>query len=370
MHLPLGLSFGLLLVSCSDKAAPDTSVRLAETGTSAGDSGDAPPCTPEPELCDGIDNDCNGEVDETDLDADGFTVCDDCDDADPFIHPGAAEACDGIDNDCSGAADEPWDEDGDGQSPCGGDCNDRDPTVSGHLPEICDGFDNDCDGSVDEDFDLDGDGVRTCDGDCDDSEPDVWPGNQEICDGLDNDCDPTTDETSDVDGDGLSICDGDCDDDESLASPELPEVCDGIDNDCSGTVDEFPECFGCTAIDGLLVCLTEIPHAEAVTACDDLGGHLVILESPEESDAVAATVATLTTSPFWVGLTDEDSEGAWVWIDGTPLDYDSRWAPNEPNNYGNEDCVHNSWERVGAWNDLPCDVGQPFVCEGVSAPGG
>jgi len=56
------------------------------------------------------DDDCDGVaddgLDETDADADGYPACDDCDDADPETHPGGRELCDGLDNDCDGTADQ------------------------------------------------------------------------------------------------------------------------------------------------------------------------------------------------------------------------------------------------------------------------
>ena len=64
--------------------------------------------SPTEEICDGKDNDCNGEVDELfDVDGDGYTTCNnDCDDRRIGINPVAEEVCDGVDNDCNGQIDE------------------------------------------------------------------------------------------------------------------------------------------------------------------------------------------------------------------------------------------------------------------------
>jgi len=254
-----------------------------------------------PEVCDGLDNNCDGEVDNDleegalesgypDLDGDGdgatgsafVEVCagsadlaqtsSDCDDSDPSIYGAAFEICDGKDNNCDEtyligeAPNNRVDLDGDGFFTCSpegfvcqsnalswdpvycGDCDDSDPTINPSSYEICnDGYNNDCDSETDETEDMDGDGWNTCDApeqgggglDCNDGNPDIYPGAEDPpCDGLDNDCNPATGaEDVDADGDG-SFCSEDCDDSNAVIYPGASDLCDGIDNDCDGLTDE------------------------------------------------------------------------------------------------------------------------------------
>ncbi len=179
-----------------------------------------------------------------DGDGDGVGSLADCDDQDPTVYPRAEERCDGVDNDCDGDVDEDltWrdgfpDLDGDGYGDPEGeplpfcepapppgyadnddDCDDTNPAVHPGAEEVCDGVDNDCDGDmpVEEGTDADRDGIPVC-ADCDDDDPETWPGRpDDPCNGVDNDCDgevPSGDAACDPleAGEGLSAasaCDG------------------------------------------------------------------------------------------------------------------------------------------------------------------
>lgn len=169
-----------------------------------------------------VDLEGAGGASVIDADQDGYTTADgDCDDGDASSYPGASEICDGRDNDCDG--DTPVDEadaDGDGFRVCEDDCDDAVSTIYPGAPEICDDADSDCDGVSADREDRDGDGFDICGGDCDDDEAASWPGNTEVCDEVDNDCSGGVDDI-DEDADGHTICHpaGDCDDNDHEVFP-------------------------------------------------------------------------------------------------------------------------------------------------------
>ncbi|MCO4771286.1 MAG: putative metal-binding motif-containing protein [Deltaproteobacteria bacterium] len=175
--------------------------------------------------------------DPVDADGDGFTDDVDCDDANADAYPGAPEVCDGVDTNCDGEDDTVLqityylDSDGDGYGDAeqttracappdgyvvaGTDCDDADAGVSPEAIEVCNEIDDDCDGTNDGPLaadavpsavDADGDGyghpvdaVLTCavplldTSDCDDTNAAINPGATEVCDFVDNDCDTLAD---------------------------------------------------------------------------------------------------------------------------------------------------------------------------------
>ena len=299
------------------------------------------------ELCNGRDDNCDGvanfmitPIDFEDDDGDGYAdaTCggNDCDDTNAAVHPGAIELCDMIDNDCDGVVDGPtsnatWylDLDGDGfgddgqpgidscepqpgRVPVGGDCNDGDATIRPGVQDFCDTVDQDCDGQVDEGavrlayyVDGDGDGfgderngttfsclaragLTLAPGDCDDSSDTRFPGAPEGCNSTDDDCDGETDEDAidtwyvddDRDGfgvgaplvtcdppEGASMVDGDCDDSDGARFPGNPEVCDGRDNDCNEMVDDGSGAT-CVLANGTATCEPPGECGAASLVCD------------------------------------------------------------------------------------------------------
>ena len=262
------------------------------------------------EICDGKDNNCDGKIDE-DL---GSTECGlgecvhtvvNCVSGTPVecdpTHGALPEVCDGKDNNCDGNEDEGFpdtdqdtyvdcldkDDDGD-EDPDITDCAPLDAAIFTGADEVCDGKDNNCDGIVDEagaqgctdyfaDQDWDGHGAgdphclclpsaqykAVAADDCNDLNPWSFPGATEMCDGVDNDCDVDVDENgatgcnwffADPDGDGFgsgdpvcscaapgngwAVMPGDCDEESSDVHPGALETCDEIDNDCDTEVDE------------------------------------------------------------------------------------------------------------------------------------
>lgn len=174
--------------------------------------------------------------DFVDNDGDGFSPADgDCNDENASVYPGAPDPCDGVDQDCDGEVDEEFDKDDDGWTTCEGDCRDNDPNSNPGETEVVDGVDNDCDGIADnhtDQYDDDGDGYSEDQGDCND-DPDadgalIGPDAIEVAEtedgepeGIDNDCDGKVDEA-------LVPCDAGGDPDTPRDLAHSMEACYGL----------------------------------------------------------------------------------------------------------------------------------------------
>lgn len=365
------------------------------------------------ELCNGVDDDCNGLVDDgfadvndngvadcfefEDSDGDGVWDEFDCAPDDPAVYPDAPELCNGIDDDCDEAIDEDLE-----PQVCGvGACTNTVPAcVAGEIPpcealdaatqEVCDGLDNDCDGDTDEEL-----GETTCgDGlcqvtvaNCEDGAPQPCVpldiAGIEKCDGLDNDCDGDVDEALGVLNCGLGACAVEvpvCENGEFAICQPLdiaaPEICDEIDNDCDGSVDEGAACQECQTLtfgeNQYLFCLAEQSWSAARGFCQGEEMDLAGVSSEAEDTWVYSTAWGLKeTVGWWFGFHDQAVEGTFQWANGDPVDYEN-WKEGEPNNVAGawgdgEDCGSVvGWGGVPGWNDLHCDYwALPFVCEDI-----
>ena len=91
---------------------------------------------------------------------------------------------------------------------------------------------------------------------------------------------------------------------------------------------------------------------DALAYCNEKGG---ILAEPTDSSAQSALESLMGNKQWWIGATDTQSEGDFVWMSGAPWSY-THWGDGEPNDYGNgEDCVGLKGSSSGSWNDYPCD---------------
>ena len=234
------------------------------------------------EVCNGLDDDCDGYEDE-DLGETtcGVGVCEhtvlNCAGGEPqfcdAFEGQEEEVCDGKDNDCDGDEDEDLEELSCGLGVCEHSvpvCVDGVPQVcnpfEGQEPEVCNGLDDDCDGEEDDDMGDAVCGLGVCETTmpvCIDGVPnpcvqDEAEKGDEICDGKDNDCDGDEDEECD---DGNPCTADACEGLICVGTPISWDQLDGVDCPCALDVDCVPWENG-DVCDGILHCLKDPPDAE------------------------------------------------------------------------------------------------------------
>lgn len=360
-----------------------------------------------------VDADGYGDADSVSCEPFTGAVADatDCDDTRGDVNPGAVEVCNGRDDDCDGQLDSDAtdmvtsyvDADGDdygdattgivdcgvqkGYVTDGTDCDDTDAEIHPGADETdCQGeIDYNCDGSVGS-ADLDGDGWLACE-DCADDDAGRNPEADEVCDtGVDEDCDGLVDgdDTSatggqtwyrDADGDdygndavtredcdqpsGFAAEGGDCDDADSWRNPGRTEVCDpdDLDEDCSWTADDL-DAF--VDSDGWVVYGYDADgdgfgdEDRTVEQCDPPAGYVADDEDCNDANADVNPGADEVCNGY-----DDDCDTAVDVSDASLLDGIDAWSDRDRDGLGDPDVELYSCEMpmLFVTNSDDCDDG-------------
>jgi Putative metal-binding motif len=257
----------------------------------------------------------------------------DCNDNAATAHPRGQETCDGLDNDCNGQIDE-------GLTPQKTFYRDQDDDGAGDptKPLIACGKPT---------------GYVENNSDCGPDQPFRYPGANELCNVLDDDCDNITDEapidvgTPCFDG-GFGVCGPGtiaCGPGGSVCVPNTPpsaDLCDGEDNNCNGQVDEQPECGGPSSLLGPGVNIgaqnlqAAVPFSDQTTRC---------LKSWD--GGTVAPTGDSWAPPTWAGA----SSNSHVWFAEAPGN--RTWDLSKAGAYLHLNFAYTqlNGDPAGAWND-------------------
>ena len=336
---------------------------------------------------------CGCGTPDIDGDGDGYLICQDCNDANSNINPGAIEVCDGIDNDCDGLIDEILAE----PTTCGiGTCFSTGQLICAYgnltntcqpgtpVAEICDNLDNNCDGSIDENLTQPtycGQGVCSANTGIETCAMGVWGGDtcdpfqgstQEVCDEglLDEDCDGSMNEGCSICIDGATLSCGQTDVGECSkgiqtcsngtwgdcvgAVNPTDEVCDGLDNDCNGASDEDFVNLGQTCEAGEGIC-----QNSGVYVCSQDG----LSSQCNATPGAPSTEVCDGLDNDCDGTTDEDAIDAGTW-----------YRDSDSDNYGDPQTSQNSCTQPDGYveNNTDCNdedssvnPGAIEICDGI-----
>ena len=156
-----------------------------------------------------------------------------------------------------------------------------------------------------------------------------------------------------------------CMDADTVEVNVMLEGCPDFPNDYECDIDSIRSAFTAAGCTELVNCVSpcsmyflnpqSMTGSQAQSFAQTLGANLVSVQSQEENDCILSSLISLgftsNQDVIWIGLSDEVTEGDFVWYDQSPVTY-TNWAAGEPNQSGDEDCVQ--IYTNGTWNDLSC----------------
>lgn len=106
----------------------------------------------------------------------------------------------------------------------------------------------------------------------------------------------------------------------------------------------------------------DVSWHEARARCQEMGGHLAVIETAEEAEFIADFA---DGRYLFLGATDEETEGEWRWVNGAAWDY-TNWLDGQPNNWNDEDYL--ATYDGGEWVDVDAEGDEfwmptGYVCE-------
>ena len=132
----------------------------------------------------------------------------------------------------------------------------------------------------------------------------------------------------------------------------------------SSEVSECPEGWTHQETSCYWVVLHNADWVEAYNGCPQLHPDAHLASSGSESEnEIISSLHSGSPYNFWLGGTDADEEGNWIWTDGTPFNY-TYWASGQGEGGITENCIAiYTYNQYGTWKDYECYDSHPYICE-------